>query len=97
MRFTLWIVGLLLAALAPRAMACPEFPKQLLALLVPDNLALFGEIHGTREPPQHVLDVICNARRMGMPVKIGLEIPRELEEDLQIGRKPHGCQIRVVV
>lgn len=82
MKNTLWILALVLGAMAPPATACREIPKQLGELLMPGKLLLFGEIHGTRQAPRRVADVICNAERAGLKMKIGLEMPTEMQGGL---------------
>lgn len=42
----------------------------------PGRLVLLGELHGTREIPGFVGDLVCHAARRGLAVRLGLEIPR---------------------
>lgn len=42
----------------------------------PGRVVMLGELHGTREIPRFVGDVACHAARRGVPVRLGLEIPR---------------------
>ena len=41
----------------------------------PGALVLFGEVHGTREIPRVFGDLACKAAEIGIPVRVGLEIP----------------------
>lgn len=56
----------------------------LSVLLKRGNILLFGELHGTREAPAFIADVICMAARKRIPVTLGLEIP--LDEQTSIDR-----------
>ncbi len=41
----------------------------------PGGLVMFGEIHGTHEAPEFVLDFACQALSLGLKVRLGLELP----------------------
>jgi hypothetical protein len=74
-------VGTLQAA-EPRSR--PEFPEcpaiqGLEPLLVPGNVLLLGEMHGTEQSPRFTAAVICQGLRKGLPATVGLEIPRGQE------------------
>jgi len=62
---------------------CNELPAQLLKLLTPGNILLFGEMHGTKQMPEHFYDVICTASESDTQVNIGIEVPFELTKDIQ--------------
>jgi hypothetical protein len=42
----------------------------------PGRLVMLGELHGTREIPDFTGDLACQAARHGIPVRLGLEVPR---------------------
>lgn len=48
-------------------------------LLVPGNVLLLGEMHGTEQSPPFTAAVACHGLRKGLPVTVGLEIPRGQE------------------
>jgi hypothetical protein len=56
----------------------------LSALLKRGNILLFGELHGTREAPAFIADVVCIAAKKRIPVSLGLEIP--FDEQASIDR-----------
>ncbi|MFK8014023.1 MAG: hypothetical protein AB8G17_01110 [Gammaproteobacteria bacterium] len=56
---------------------CPGIPAPLTAQLLPGQIVLIGEIHGTAQMPKRFADVICHARQNQTTVKIGLELPDE--------------------
>jgi hypothetical protein len=56
----------------------------LSALLKRGNILLFGELHGTREAPAFIADVVCIAAKKRIAVTLGLEIP--LDEQASIDR-----------
>lgn len=41
------------------------------------DVVVFGELHGTQEIPAFVSRVACQAAKRGLPVRIGVEIPKE--------------------
>jgi hypothetical protein len=49
---------------------------------MPGTIALFGELHGTREIPQMVGDVACRALAGGARVLLGVELSTELTPKL---------------
>src|SRR6516165_7381965 len=55
---------------------CTE-PTPIDAILTPGATVLLGETHGTREAPARAGDVACRAARLGHPIWLGLELPRE--------------------
>ena len=65
----------------PRApsVACGAEPVGLEAILHPGAVIVFGEIHGTAETPAFVANVACHAARPGGEVAVGLEVPRDLQ------------------
>jgi len=67
---------LLLAGTTVQA-KCPDIPASLKAQLLPGQVILIGEIHGTAQMPKRFADVICHARQNQATVKIGLELPDE--------------------
>lgn len=48
-------------------------------LFAPGRVVLLGEMHGTRESPAFVADMVCLAAQAGRAVTVGLEIPVEEE------------------
>jgi hypothetical protein len=48
-------------------------------LLVSGNVLLLGEMHGTEQSPRFTAAVTCQGLRKGLPVTVGLEIPRGQE------------------
>lgn len=87
-RSLLATLGLLLAACAAPPAAAPTAPATaaapdcgpaisgLDAVAGPGRLVMLGELHGTREIPAFVGDLACQAARGGVPVRLGLELPR---------------------
>ena len=53
-------------------------------LLTRGKILLFGEMHGTKEIPAFIADVICMAVKKRVPVTLGLEIPSD--EQMAIDR-----------
>lgn len=78
----LMLIGLLVPNLA-QALDCENLPAKLTDLLVPENVLLFGELHGTNEMPRRFFDVACAASRAGMGVNVGIEAPSEYSEYYQ--------------
>jgi hypothetical protein len=66
---------------APRV-ACTAEPTGLAPLLHPGALIVFGELHGTAESPAFVANVACLAARSEREVAVGLEVPRDLQPQL---------------
>lgn len=66
----------------PPPVACTAEPTGLAPLLHPGALIVFGELHGTTESPAFVANVACLAARSGREVAVGLEIPRDLQPQL---------------
>lgn len=73
------LTAILLAALASRAVeaavpsACAPI-TDLDALLEPGTRLFVGELHGTREHPAAVADIVCRAVELGRSVVVGLEL-----------------------
>lgn len=57
---------------------CPAV-EGLGPLLVSGNVLLLGEMHGTEQSPRFTAAVACQGLRKGLPVTVGLEIPRGQE------------------
>jgi hypothetical protein len=63
---------------APQARAlCGEDVRGLAEVLEPGLTLLIGEQLGTREAPEVVGNVVCQAAELGLPVALGLAIPRD--------------------
>ncbi|HKV09251.1 MAG TPA: hypothetical protein VJ725_13995, partial [Thermoanaerobaculia bacterium] len=69
---------LLLVAATLQTPECPAVPG-LEPLLVSGNVLLLGEMHGTEQSPRFVAAVACQGLRKGLPVTVGLELPRGQE------------------
>jgi hypothetical protein len=67
---------------AAPVVACAAEPPGLAPLLHPGALIVFGELHGTAESPAFVANVACLAARSGGEVAVGLEVPRDLQPQL---------------
>ncbi len=52
------------------------------ALLQPGSITIFGELHGTQEAPTLVGNLACRAASSGLPVRVGLEIPSNMQPNL---------------
>jgi hypothetical protein len=61
---------------------CGEPVRGADALFTEPGAVLIDETHGTREIPQFVGDLACQAARSGLTVHIGLEISRALQPDI---------------
>jgi hypothetical protein len=81
------VLGLLLLCLTFGALQAAEPPSPskslecqtapgLEPLLVPGNVLLLGEMHGTEQSPRFTAAVTCQALRKELTVTVGLEIPR---------------------
>lgn len=70
------LFGALLASAAhAQSPACAPVPGVETLWAKPETrFVLFGEFHGTTEIPAFFADVVCQARRSGRPLKIGLEL-----------------------
>jgi hypothetical protein len=68
-------------AAAP-VLACAAEPSGLAPLLHAGALIVFGEVHGTAETPAFVANAACHAAQTGRDVAIGLEVPRDLQPQL---------------
>ncbi|HZI16519.1 MAG TPA: hypothetical protein VE153_39500 [Myxococcus sp.] len=69
---------------APRSEGlCGEDVRGLPALVAPGLTLLIGEQLGTRETPEVVGHVVCQTAELGLPVTLGLAIPREEQERLE--------------
>jgi hypothetical protein len=68
---------------------CNEVPGLQPLLKAGDGL-LLGEMHGTAESPAFAADAVCLALRAGVPVTLGLEMPREDEERLEAFLRSQG-------
>ncbi len=58
------------AAVCDSPVAIPE------GLIRPGGIVLFGEIHGVRELPAVFGDIVCTVAASGLPVEVGLEMPK---------------------
>lgn len=56
---------------------CPRQVQGLRELLHPGLTLLVGEQLGTRETPEVVGDMVCEAAALGLPVALGVTIPKE--------------------
>ena len=91
MKRTGWILAFILVcsampspAASPtevEASPCNEIAS-IEAILEPGRILLLGEIHGTREAPAFVGDVVCHALAAGLEVTVALELPQEDQERL---------------
>lgn len=70
--------GTLQAAEPSTSPECQAVPG-LDPLLVSGNVLLLGEMHGTEQSPRFVAAVACHGLRKGLPVTVGLELPRGQE------------------
>jgi len=59
---------------------CPQEVRGLTPLLKPGLAILIGEQLGSREAPAVVGDMVCQASAAGLPVVLGLSIPRTEQE-----------------
>ncbi|MDF1545955.1 MAG: hypothetical protein P1R58_12750 [bacterium] len=64
-----------------QAQECDSLPG-LEEILRPGAVLLLGEIHGTRQGPEMVAKVVCQALSSGINVSVGLEIPITEQESL---------------
>lgn len=67
-----WAVGCKQAEVPPEVTCGAVLPESE-ALLVPGATLLLGEVHGTREIPRQIGDLVCQAARRGLSVTLGLE------------------------
>lgn len=56
------------------------------------GVLLLGELHGTKEVPAFVRTVACHVASAGVPVVVGLEVPREEQGPLRRYLKSDGSQ-----
>ena len=63
------------ASAVPPAASCGPEVRGASAALRPGVLLILGELHGTREVPQLVGRLVCQAVGLGAPVRLGLELP----------------------
>lgn len=70
------------ASPTPASLACAPQPTGLGPLLHPGALIVFGELHGTAESPAFVANAVCHAARTGREIAVGLEVPRDLQPQL---------------
>lgn len=63
---------------------CPRRVKGLRELLHSGATVLVGEQLGSREAPAVVGDMVCEATEAGLPVALGLSIPREEQERIHL-------------
>ncbi|HYO58854.1 hypothetical protein [Archangium sp.] len=49
----------------------------------PGNVVLLGELHGTQQVPHFVAQSACQVATHGIPVTVGLEVPRPNQERLE--------------
>lgn len=69
---------------APQAEGlCGEDVRGLAGLLRPGLTLLVGEQLGTRQTPEVVGHVVCQTAQLGLPVALGLSIPRNEQERLE--------------
>lgn len=61
---------------APPAVDCGEPVEGIDALLRPGGLVMLGEMHGTRQIPAFVGDLVCAGATRGLAVRLGVELPR---------------------
>lgn len=66
----------------PPPVACAAKPAGLETILRPGAVVVFGEVHGTVETPAFVANVACHAAQSGADVAVGLEIPHDLQPQL---------------
>ncbi|MCY1073274.1 hypothetical protein [Archangium lansingense] len=59
-------------------------------VLTPGGVLVLGELHGTREVPALVRTVSCHVASAGVPVVVGLEVPREEQRALRCYLKSNG-------
>jgi hypothetical protein len=59
-------------------------------VLSPGGVLLLGELHGTKEVPAFVGTVGCHVASAGVPVVVGLELPREEQRALRRYLKSDG-------
>ncbi|WNG47056.1 hypothetical protein F0U60_25215 [Archangium minus] len=59
-------------------------------VLTPGGILLLGELHGTREIPAFVGTLSCHVASAGVPVVVGLELPREEQRALRRYLKSRG-------
>jgi hypothetical protein len=69
-------------AAAVPSIACAAEPSGLAPLLHAGALIVFGEVHGTAETPAFVANAACHAAQTGREVAVGLEVPRDLQPQL---------------
>ena len=67
---------------SPAPISCGAEPAGLEPLLHPGALIVFGEVHGTVETPAFVASAACHAARPAWDVVVGMEIPRDLQPQL---------------
>ncbi len=54
---------------------CDNIPG-LESILIPGNIVLLGEIHGTKEAPYYIGQMACNGLKNEIKVTVGLELPK---------------------
>jgi hypothetical protein len=62
----------------PGAAGATPVVNALAALLAAGRILLVGEVHGTREMPAAFGDLVAHAVKMGLHVRVGLELPEDL-------------------
>ena len=79
------IIILLFSGYSSTTMAqqCNSIPDGITKLFKSGNVVLFGEVHGTKEMPEHFFDVVCNANKTNKKIKIGIENSYKLTSILQ--------------
>jgi hypothetical protein len=65
-----------------RQLVCGPPIRGLDGVLRPGRIVLFGEIHGTKESPDFLHDVVCESLRRGQPTLVALEMPATEQEPL---------------
>ncbi|MGD8376700.1 MAG: PQQ-binding-like beta-propeller repeat protein [Acidobacteriota bacterium] len=77
---------------APGPDGIPDDLEGLEPILAPGTVLLLGELHGTVEGPATVSRVVAAALARGLPVTVGLEIPREEDARVQAFLRSAGAQ-----
>lgn len=70
---------------------CPPLPGAE-PFLKSGQVVLVGEVHGTQEGPEMVGQIACNALQSNLRVTIGLEIPQEDQDELDIYLDSNGSE-----
>jgi hypothetical protein len=81
--FVIIMVLISTGASAVTKLPCNDIPDGISQLFKSNNILLFGEMHGTKETPERFYDVVCNASQTGLKIKIGLEMPFSMTDELE--------------